>query len=438
MRTFAAMVVFAIAFHELQAPAASSVVNVNLSQVPSPASDYYWVITKGRDPQSARAVYGLSPDGTTTTVIYEPNGLGPSQYISVPAVRADGRVVFHASTSEDCGPLCLGRLWTDELTALASSYADTPCGPIVWIPGTDEVLFSNFGSGIHRIDINPATSDESRLTADMFDEVVFVAPNGTVFFAGWRGGSRMHIMNINGTGIQDWDPLGDTSWAVPSPDGQMLAVQKVTGPWRGSITLTTPDGTPITSYPQPLTGDWTGSVGGLAWSQDGKVICFQRDMELWTIHIDDVGSLRQLTHGEYPFVQVWGAFTVTRTALGFNGFLPPIGGADATGGSFDSPVRTFKMNSTIPVKFASSCEGSPVLTGVHTLQVMKFSSATNGDAPIDATPSDAATAGNQFRLTGDEWHFNLNTKATGMSVGVWQLVATLSDGSQHYAWVQIK
>src|SRR6185503_1254929 len=32
-------------------------------------------------------------------------------------------------------------------------------------------------------------------------------------------------------------------------------------------------------------------------------------------------------------------FSVTRAGLGFTGFLPPIGGADATGGSFADPLR---------------------------------------------------------------------------------------------------
>lgn len=58
--------------------------------------------------------------------------------------------------------------------------------------------------------------------------------------------------------------------------------------------------------------------------------------------------------------------------------------------------------------------------------------------PIDVSPQDAATTGNQFRLTDGEWHFNLDTKATGMTRGIWQLVATLSDGSQHRAWIQVK
>ncbi len=130
-------------------------------------------------------------------------------------------------------------------------------------------------------------------------------------------------------------------------------------------------------------------------------------------------------------------FTVTRAALGFTGFLPPIGGADATGGDFAHPVRSFKLGSTIPVKFSANCGGGPVLTGVHTLQAIKYSSSTSSDAPIDATPTDAATTGNEFRLTDSEWHFNLSTKS-GFTKGIWKLVATLSDGSQHVVWLETK
>ncbi len=134
------------------------------------------------------------------------------------------------------------------------------------------------------------------------------------------------------------------------------------------------------------------------------------------------------------------AFTPgTEAPLNFVGFLAPIGGADSSGGSFASPLRTFKMGSTIPVKFTASSAGSPVLTGVHTLQAIKYSNATTFGAPIDATPQGAATPGNQFRLTADEqWQFNLDTKGSGMSAGIWLLVATLSDGSEHSAWIQIK
>ena len=135
------------------------------------------------------------------------------------------------------------------------------------------------------------------------------------------------------------------------------------------------------------------------------------------------------------------AATATRTVkvvYKFDGFLAPIGGADATGDTYDKTVRTFKLDSTIPVKFKIGCGGTAVKAGVHTLQVIKYNNATTAAEPIDATPTDAATTGNQFKLTGDEWHFNLDTKATGMTVGTWQLKATLSDGSTHTVWIGLK
>ena len=118
-------------------------------------------------------------------------------------------------------------------------------------------------------------------------------------------------------------------------------------------------------------------------------------------------------------------------------FLPPVGGADAIGGSFADPLRAFKLGSTIPVKFAASQCGDPLLTGIHTLQAVKYSNAVDSDPPIDATPTDAATTGNQFRLTDGGWHFNLSTR-TGFSQGTWKLIATLSDDSTHYVWITIK
>lgn len=72
------------------------------------------------------------------------------------------------------------------------------------------------------------------------------------------------------------------------------------------------------------------------------------------------------------------------------------------------------------------------------MQAIKYSDSTTAGILIDATRQDAATPGNQFRFVDGKWQFNLDTKATGMSKGIWLLVATLSDGSQHTVWVQIK
>ena len=134
------------------------------------------------------------------------------------------------------------------------------------------------------------------------------------------------------------------------------------------------------------------------------------------------------------------SITIT-TGFAFNGFYSPIGGSveNYTGGSYADPLRSFKLGSTIPVKFGATWlnGGAALITGIHTLQAIKYSSATDSDPPIDATPTDAATTGNQFRLTSPDWHFNLSTKG-GFSAGTWLLIATLQDGSKHSVWISIK
>ncbi|HEX2270879.1 MAG TPA: MBG domain-containing protein [Pyrinomonadaceae bacterium] len=145
--------------------------------------------------------------------------------------------------------------------------------------------------------------------------------------------------------------------------------------------------------------------------------------------------------GNYNITYVDGIVTVLTACSAFNGFLSPIGGAveNGSGGSFVDPVRSFKLNSTIPVKFNAICFGAPLTTGIHTLQAIKYSNSTTSDDPIDATPTDSATTGNQFRLTGTEWHFNLSTKGLGNTgQGTWLLRATLFDGSTYSVWVAVK
>ena len=144
-------------------------------------------------------------------------------------------------------------------------------------------------------------------------------------------------------------------------------------------------------------------------------------------------------NGNYYFDNTGVEFVVTPgpgTQLGFEGFLSPIGGADATGGSYANPLLSRKLGSAIPVKFRAFCCDNDVLTGVHTLQAIKYTSATTSNPPINATSTDSATVGNQFRLTGNQWHFNLDTSF--LSKGTWKLVATLSDGSTHFVWITLK
>jgi len=187
----------------------------------------------------------------------------------------------------------------------------------------------------------------------------------------------------------------------------------------------------ITSGSLAFTDLFTGTL-----TRDPGELVGQYTIKIGTLAINDGNSGLN-----YMLTFVQDKLTIVTACSVFNGFLSPISGAVelGSGGTFANPVRSFKLNSTIPVKFTAICYGVPLTTGVHTLQATKYSNATDGDSPIDATPTDAATAGNQFRLTDSEWHFNMNTKALGGNAqGTYLLKATLFDGSSYSVWVSIK
>jgi MBG domain (YGX type) len=205
------------------------------------------------------------------------------------------------------------------------------------------------------------------------------------------------------------------------------------------IEVTADDQSKVYGQPDPaLTYQITS--GSLAFS-DAFSGALTRDLgELIGTYDITQGTLALNSNYSLTFVE--GTFTIT-TGFNFFGFHSPIGGSventPPNGGSFSNPLKAFKLGSTIPVKFSATWKtgGAPLLTGIHTLQAIKYSSALDSDPPIDATPTDSATTGNQFRLTDGQWHFNLSTKG-GFSQGTWLLKATLVDGSIHTVWITIK
>ncbi|HEY2976078.1 MAG TPA: hypothetical protein VGJ48_26425 [Pyrinomonadaceae bacterium] len=57
---------------------------------------------------------------------------------------------------------------------------------------------------------------------------------------------------------------------------------------------------------------------------------------------------------------------------------------------------------------------------------------------LDKTMPGSATTGNQSLLTdaaSGEWHFK---SKKSLSRGIWQIKATLSDGSMHTAFIELK
>ena len=140
-----------------------------------------------------------------------------------------------------------------------------------------------------------------------------------------------------------------------------------------------------------------------------------------------------------------GTVTLTSACSSFNGFLSPIGGANAfpsmsgPGGSVNAPLRTFKLNSTIPFKFTATCSGLPLTTGTQTLSAQKYSNGVPVGDNVIALGEDVATPDNLFRYADGQWHFNFKTKELGDAAqGTWLFEATLFDGSRYSVWLAIR
>lgn len=114
----------------------------------------------------------------------------------------------------------------------------------------------------------------------------------------------------------------------------------------------------------------------------------------------------------------------------FGGFLPPI---NADGGS------VLKLGRTVPVKFQlTDANGNFVSNAAATISLQKFNGSTPEGNPIDGVSTSAATTGNLFRYdsNSNQYIFNLNTK--GLSVGTWQIKATLDNGESHTVFIVLK
>ena len=117
-------------------------------------------------------------------------------------------------------------------------------------------------------------------------------------------------------------------------------------------------------------------------------------------------------------------FKVYRQAINFDGFDSPISGADATGGSCGAPLRTFRLGNVVPVKFAMSCNGVPITSGVPPrIRIQNC----NGSSPYLGL----------FEVFNSEWHFNIDSTVIG-TAGKYTITAILPDASEHSVVLQYK
>jgi hypothetical protein len=124
--------------------------------------------------------------------------------------------------------------------------------------------------------------------------------------------------------------------------------------------------------------------------------------------------------------------TVTVKNLDFDGFYSPISG---TGGSFNSPqLVNVKCGNVFPIKFESKCGGDHYRSAspsIPKISIECYSSPTS-HKPV--------SGGGNFRRVSsqgeDDWHFDWDTSR--LSPGVYQLIATLQDGSTQTVFIKLK
>jgi hypothetical protein len=334
-------------------------------------------------------------------------------------------------------------------TVAGSPYAITPTNAV----GTGLANYSiNYVNGSLTVDPRPLTITATNKTKTYGDVVTFdeTTPSTDFTVGALVNSDTVDHVTLTSAGAAAGAPvLGSPYSIVPSAATGTgvanYAITYINGALtvnKASLTITASSHTVTFGDAVPtITPSYTGFVAG----DDPTDLTTQPTCS--TTYT--VGSLigtypskcENAASSNYNITYVNGTVTVLTACTAFNGFLMPIGGAveNLNGGSFGDPVRAFKLNSTIPVKFTATCFGAPLTTGIHTLQAIKYSNATTSDSPIDATPTDAATLGNQFRLTDGQWHFNLSTKGLGNNgQGIWLLKATLFDGSTYTVWIAIK
>ena len=119
---------------------------------------------------------------------------------------------------------------------------------------------------------------------------------------------------------------------------------------------------------------------------------------------------------------------VLSVAWPWTGVLPPLN-TDGT--------SVFKLNSTVPVKFALADAAAGVSTLTARIYLAKASSGVLG-SELEPVSTSAADAGNTFRYdpSGDQYIFNLGTRS--LSQGTWQVRIDLGDGGTHVVLMSLK
>ena len=358
------------------------------------APEFCWVVTKGFSTSAGddygRALYGVRPDGQGGLVLlYEPAGLPGGTVFFSPQFR-EQELVFHAGTVSypDRSGIYLGTVGSSTVqhVGYAGGYRDTPAGAIRWVPGTNQILFSNVGTGISQMDLDPNTDDEVALTSNYFDEVEAVRwENGLVFFSNalYRPGARIFTMNPDGSNIQPLDPFPDSTYArspALSLDNSKLTVTRTSNPGIWLVDANT--GLLISPADSPLVAgvpDYGENNGWFAWSPDSQTLAYVRGNQLYSIRVDGTQPEQQLTTGTFADLRVWGIYLLP-------GVAPAIITQPSSRTNDVGTMATFTVTASgaVPLSYQWKKDGAALTDGGNvsgaTTDILSLSNVQTNDA----------------------------------------------------------
>ena len=124
------------------------------------------------------------------------------------------------------------------------------------------------------------------------------------------------------------------------------------------------------------------------------------------------------------------------SAYTFAGFLSPIINDSACPNPTVSPCVTAQKNSTVVLKFQLFNGSTPITNAVATVSAMQISGTTPLQPPDNLGRGPRADNQYKYDAGANQYVFTLNTGV--LSVGVWRVDTTISDGSVHSVHIGVR
>jgi hypothetical protein len=344
-----------------------------------------------------------SGNHATATTMVEVVDTTPPHLVPPPGVAAEANAILST--------VALGEASATDIfpvTVTNDAPATFPLGttPVVW-SATD--ANGNSTAATQLVTISDTTPPDLTLPADVVAEA-----NGVQSTVGIGHPVATDIFPVTvSSDAPSTYPLGTTHvlWTARDANGNETS---------GTQAITVVDTTPPVVTPPPdvvvvASGSLTAVDIGLATATDifGATLSSDAPASF------PIGTTTVTWTGIDGNGNVATARQLVKVTYQFDGFEPPV-----------RPGGTYRVNRTLPLKFALSfADSTPVTSAVAALSVFRVGADDSLSEPLDVGRHGTADGGNLFGRDGNHYQFNLGTR--GWAPGRYRLSVALDDGQTY-------